>query len=489
MVGKHPAYHYLLPALSLSGLTVFLLFYLGKDLFTGCRWKRNYPVFISLLFITVSFILFNPVKQILELAGQKTRVRDKSLAVYRKAEQHYADYAKIYYYASSSPAYAIKFGNDLARNTYAQKAAQLYNDVYFYDFVKKKFFSFDYNQRISLGLLRTFYRDKILFQGPSWVKGTKVPGLKLKKVYGSGSWEAIFLVDPERVELTRQAAEWIESHLETGSVLAVPGEWGAGVARLQQDYRLVPLDYKNIAENLPDYLALLLDKPYFLVPGDRYYGKSAHSQKSQKRLTNVRKRIKIEDTFPDRHTPLFFLGRLDADRDKREKEAASLNYEEIKVWFPAEQSPGQICPALQILGRRGTFALVFRQKDGENLLEVANTEAGDQGKRICLLGFAANRQGFDLSIPGGKILHLLMDVELASHPGSGGHQLFIQDYLGKWERKGVNVTNAGRWLYLVSKKIRPQSAKLQLGILFSPQSAKDKLIIRSINVFITREQR
>jgi hypothetical protein len=489
MVGKHPAYHYLLPVLSLGGIMVFLLFYFCKDLLNYFKLSLNYLVFPFLVFIAGSFILLNPVKQVMALAGKKFQVREKSLAVYREAERHYPGYAKVYYYASSAPAYALKFGNNLSRNDHAKILAQLYSDVYFYDSIKKEFFTFDYNQRVPLGFLRTKYEDKILFQGPSRVK---VPGLKLEKVYKGGFPETIFLVDPGAAQLTRQVVEWIESHIAANSALVLPEEWGPGAAGLQHDYHLVPVNYKNIDKNFFTYLALFFEKPYFVVPSVQYYGKNVLSPKSIKKLKNFIEQIKIEAVFPDDTIPLFSIGSLDAIA--AERGVPSFEYQEIKVWFPLKKNKEKICPALQILGHRGTFELDYKRGAGENregrenLLVVSNSEAGEQGKRICLLGFSANQKGFDLDISGAKTLHLMMEIDLPGHLITKGNQLFIQDYDGRWERKSVNFPGVGRSIYLVSKKIRPQSTKLQLGIQFSPRSTGDTLIIRSIKVFITRER-
>ncbi|NIM14296.1 MAG: hypothetical protein GTO45_19855 [Candidatus Aminicenantes bacterium] len=186
MVSKHSASHYLLPALSLSGATVVFIFFYLKHVLDHFNIIIKYLVFPLLFFLTVSFILINPPGQFKKTIHRLNNIKEKSLALHQHVKDNYKDYAKIFYYRSSSPEYALKFGNDLSRSYHSQGLEQLYENVYFYDIWTKRFAGFDYNRSIPFKTIREKYGNKILFQG---TRGVKIPGLKLKPVFDNGAYE------------------------------------------------------------------------------------------------------------------------------------------------------------------------------------------------------------------------------------------------------------------------------------------------------------
>ena len=127
------------------------------------------------------------------LQGGLEKIKEKSLAIHQQVETNYKDYAKIYYYRSSSPEYALKFGNDLSRSYHSGKLQGIYKNVYFYDIWTKRFANFDYNRRVPFEKIRSRHGDKIVFQG---TRGVKVPGVKLKEISGIRFKEGLFLPWP-----------------------------------------------------------------------------------------------------------------------------------------------------------------------------------------------------------------------------------------------------------------------------------------------------
>jgi hypothetical protein len=270
MVAKHPANHYLMPVLSLSGIVVFFIYFYLKDLFQHFNFNLRRLEISFFVFAGLVFILFNPVLQVKNLANHREYLKKKSLAVFQTVNNDYKDHAKIYYYGSSSPAFALKFGNDLARNHHAGTLQRIYKDAYFYDLIKKEFFTFSYNQKIPPGIIQAKYGDKIIFQGP---KGVTIPGLKLKRHDRGRFYEVIRVIDPDLLTAVRQTLERVETNIEKGSALVVPREWGAYISRLQGDYDLVLEDFKKLNENDLPTLAVLLKNPYFLIPPGNYYNR------------------------------------------------------------------------------------------------------------------------------------------------------------------------------------------------------------------------
>jgi hypothetical protein len=186
MVSKHSASHYLLPGLTLSGVMVFFMFFYLKHILDNFEINLKYLVFPLVFLLAVSFILINPVGQFKKTIHRLNNIKGKSLALHQHVKDNYKDYAKIFYYRSSSPEYALKFGNDLSRSYHSQSLEQLYRNVYFYDIWTKRFAGFDYNRRIPFKTIREKYGNKILFQG---TRGVRIPGLKLKPVFDNGAYE------------------------------------------------------------------------------------------------------------------------------------------------------------------------------------------------------------------------------------------------------------------------------------------------------------
>jgi hypothetical protein len=186
MVSKHSASHYLLPGLTLSGVMVFFIFFYLKHVLDHFGIDLKYLVFPLVFLLAVSLILINPPWQIKRTIDRLNSIKEKSLALHQHVKDNYKDYAKIYYYRSSSPEYALKFGNDLSRSYHSQGLEQLYRNVYFYDIWTKRFAGFDYNRRIPFKTIREKYGNQILFQG---MRGVKIPGLKLKPVFDNGAYE------------------------------------------------------------------------------------------------------------------------------------------------------------------------------------------------------------------------------------------------------------------------------------------------------------
>jgi hypothetical protein len=223
MVSKHSAHHYLLPVLNLSGMAFFLIFLYFKrdgriqdsplpppgqlppDHTPGDRrgeprvrpgkTTNVYPKILTasmVIFLVFLFVLANPVGKLNKTITRLKNLKERSLTIHQQVKNNYKDYARIFYYGSSSPEYALKFGNDLSRSYHSEPLEKLYKNVYFYDIWTKRFAGFDYNRAIPFETIRSKYGDKIVFQG---TRRIKVPGMQLKKVSTRGYHERIFVIE------------------------------------------------------------------------------------------------------------------------------------------------------------------------------------------------------------------------------------------------------------------------------------------------------
>ncbi len=204
MVAKHSANHYLLPVLSLSGVAAYLVFQYFKTLlkeqpngqqgtlFATPDVSRKILIYAPILFILIMAIFINPVGRITGTAHKLTSQKAKSMALRQYLQTRFKEYGKIFYYASSSPQYALKFGNDLSRSYHSRILDRLYPNVYFYDIWNQQYSRFDFNRPVTLKQIRKKHHRKLIVQGD---KKVQLKGLKLKAVFNSGTHERIFRIE------------------------------------------------------------------------------------------------------------------------------------------------------------------------------------------------------------------------------------------------------------------------------------------------------
>jgi hypothetical protein len=192
MVSRHSAHHYLLPVLNLSGIAFFLVFLYFRHLLGQHNVNPKILTASTAISLVFLFVLANPVGQFNKTISRLKKVKERSLSIHQQVKDNYKNYAKIFYYGSSSPEYALKFGSDLSRSYHSETLEKLYKNVYFYDIWTKRFAGFDYNRTIPFETIRSEYGDKIVFQG---ARRIKAPGIQLKKVSDRGFYEKIFVIE------------------------------------------------------------------------------------------------------------------------------------------------------------------------------------------------------------------------------------------------------------------------------------------------------
>jgi hypothetical protein len=482
MVAKHAGHHYLLPGLCLSGITVFLIFSYLKNLLPAFKINLNYLKFSFIVFIIGVFVFINPMVNLKKMILNKSRLKNRSMAIYQEVATNYKDHAKIYYRFSSSPYYALWFGNILSGNFHADVLGRLYKDVYFFNTIKNNFYGYDDSLPILFGRIQGKYGDKIVFQGS---KRVKIPGLKLKNVYKetkkSKFPESIFKIDPQTIKATNQAFQWIETNIEKGSTLVFPEELAMGTASLQNDYNIVFVKYSSMDIKEFYQLPVLLNNPYFLVPSLENYGRLIISEKNIKNLKDVGEKIEIEAVFPGKKTPELSIGRM------KPGQLQQFTYKEIKVWFPQKKIKRKIAPWMNVLARRGKFQFKFRTEKKKKILVVSYPGPGEAVKPSCRFGYK-NKKGLQLKNPGGKYIYFMASVNIPDHLVNKENYLFTWDFGPRLNKKKVYFSNTGWLTYLVSLKIQPKNENLQFGFNFVPQSPGDKLKIKDVKIFIIEEK-
>ncbi|PKN52600.1 MAG: hypothetical protein CVU55_05010 [Deltaproteobacteria bacterium HGW-Deltaproteobacteria-13] len=204
MVAKHPAGWYLIPALGLSGLMLFLmLLYLQRLGYFNRFHSKKVVLFAGIIFISVTAWGMVDIKNVFM---QNLQIKQESLAVYGKVESEYKDYHKFYqvflssYLASSSPVCALAFGNYFVNEgRYSGSLQKIYGDVYFYNALNKKFYNWTREFSMENFILEG-HGSKIVFQFPSIPEyGDRIickrgSILHLKDVF-KGQPETIYILD------------------------------------------------------------------------------------------------------------------------------------------------------------------------------------------------------------------------------------------------------------------------------------------------------
>ena len=165
MVAKHYANHYLIPAIGLSGLLLFLIFLYIYQLNIKKKYIKNYLVYIfaSLLIILSLIRIFN-----LKNAHKNfINIKEELLIINQKVENEFEGYAKIYYYRSSSIKYALKFGDNWACRYNSKALEKIYSSAYFYNIWEKKYYTWE--NEITFDEIRANNKN-ILFQGTPFDK-------------------------------------------------------------------------------------------------------------------------------------------------------------------------------------------------------------------------------------------------------------------------------------------------------------------------------
>ena len=192
MVSKHSAHHYLQPVLTLSGVTLFFIFLYFKELLGHYRLNPKILTAAAVIFFAILILVTTPVGKFGKTMTRLTHLKSKSMALHQIVEEKYKDYAKVFYYLSSSPVYALKFGNDLSRSYYSAPLEKLNKNVFFYDIWSKRFTGFDWHHTISFESIRQKYGDRIIFQGS---RAVKFPGFQLKEESKRGFHEGILILE------------------------------------------------------------------------------------------------------------------------------------------------------------------------------------------------------------------------------------------------------------------------------------------------------
>jgi len=196
ITSKHGYDYYLLPVLSLSGLTLFLIFLCLQsiDYFKQHNIKKVF-IFSCIFFIFCGLWRIVDMKYIYI---QKIELKKESLMIYQKLADEYKDYLEIIPVRASSPLGALAFGNYFINNgLYSESLQKIYGEKYFYNGLEGKFHTWT---REFLIEDTVFKRNgyKIIILGPASGKNTGMlintgSFLRFQSAY-EGEYGAIYIL-------------------------------------------------------------------------------------------------------------------------------------------------------------------------------------------------------------------------------------------------------------------------------------------------------
>ena len=123
LVGKHPAGHYMIPALTSSGFGFLLL---RQQIFNFFASSRNIQIRVKYFFmILLTVLCVLQTRSLIQLGNEFTDRTTQALAI---DESPYSSCARIYFWPASNNYYALFMGNYMTGNMFSKKLDQLYTD-------------------------------------------------------------------------------------------------------------------------------------------------------------------------------------------------------------------------------------------------------------------------------------------------------------------------------------------------------------------------
>lgn len=194
MVAKQPGQQYFLPFLALVGLWLFVIISLVRE-----TQIRLFSVSLNTLIILIFVWNLTVTSSDLQIFYHSTSAETKKFyQVYNTANGQFDQYTKIYYFRSSAPVDALKFGDAFSLGANSAALRSLFPDTIYYDIGSGTYSR--WNKVMTFSQIKQQYGDKLVFQGTPFDKQYKndpeyKPKLPLEDVL-NGEEETIYRIGP-----------------------------------------------------------------------------------------------------------------------------------------------------------------------------------------------------------------------------------------------------------------------------------------------------
>jgi hypothetical protein len=128
LVARHPASHYILPAVVMAGLTAALSIHAARLLAPAATRRVGWVAAVML-----GFFAFKYAQGIGARRAELASRRDAQLQVVAKLDREFRGARVLHYYTSSSPAYALHFGDGYTGGAWSRLVGDRHPDRLFYN--------------------------------------------------------------------------------------------------------------------------------------------------------------------------------------------------------------------------------------------------------------------------------------------------------------------------------------------------------------------
>lgn len=202
MVAKHPGGQYLIPGtLLLPAIIITSLFLISKFEIKNFLFVKHLSILILCLIII--FQLYKTISQIPILFQAIEKQKNVDKTIYNEIQSKYKDDTIITYFRSSSPFYALRFGNTFVNFSFNHYLKSIYPNTYFWDIWNGVYTNWD-SQVTFQDIINNSKEKDIIFHGTSFEGYYKdspqyKPKLPLIDVFNSKD-ETIYKVDLSKLD-------------------------------------------------------------------------------------------------------------------------------------------------------------------------------------------------------------------------------------------------------------------------------------------------
>lgn len=167
LVAKHPGASYLIPPLGTIIFSLIILLDILKESKTKIIQFLSKPLLISLILVFSAIGYYN----ISQLKASLSLTKEEQLKVFKMVTTNHQNQIIIRYHRSSSPLYALKFGNTFINNNLTHYLNNIYPDTYFWDIWNARFNSWNMDPISYQDLATKFLSENqkvIILQGTSF---------------------------------------------------------------------------------------------------------------------------------------------------------------------------------------------------------------------------------------------------------------------------------------------------------------------------------
>jgi hypothetical protein len=169
MVARHFKSKYLIPALAMTVVGVYLLnrhleWLNNRDVFSSPLSKKLFAWRERALVFFIGISLIGSALQVSAFHRQRRERLSEARMIEKKLQGEYRGFAVVYYYNAAALVYGLKFGNEWTP-LYAKSLGQLYGERYFYHPSKRIIHGWSPKKRITLEKLKKKHAGRVVFYG------------------------------------------------------------------------------------------------------------------------------------------------------------------------------------------------------------------------------------------------------------------------------------------------------------------------------------